>query len=337
MKKIRAGIVSFAHLHAEAYIGNLRNNPAVEYVGFLDKDRDRRERYGQAFGSPVYETWESFLATGVEAAVVCSENVYHRRDVEVLAGAGIHVLCEKPLATSPEDAQGIVEACRAGGVKLMTAFPMRFSMPLKTAHASLENGAYGNLTSMIGRNQGQCPKRHRSWFTDPSLAGGGAMADHTVHLTDLYRWITGVEIESVYAVSNRVTWRDETELDTGGLLSLRFTDGRNASIDCSWSRPLRYPTWGGLALRMITDRGVLDVDGFKQVHEVHGQEAQHTRWDYWGSDPNQAMIDEFIDAVKEDREPFVTGVDGLRAVEVVDAAYRSVVSGQVELVHRAAV
>lgn len=334
-KPLKVGIVSFAHLHAEAYIGNLRNNPDVEYVGFYDESPERRETYGAAFESPAFADWEEFLATGVEAAIICSENAHHRRDVDSLAAAKVHILCEKPLATNPQDAAAIVKRCKEQGITLMTAFPMRFSMPLRAAKASLDGGGYGELTSMIGRNQGQCPKRHRAWFADPDLAGGGAMTDHTVHLTDVYRWFTDTEVDSVYAVSNRITYQGETELETGGLVSLTFADGRRASIDCSWSRPLNYPTWGGLALRLVTDRGAVDLDAFSQVHTVYGGAAQHTRWDYWGGDANQMMVDEFVAAVRDRRAPFVTGEDGLRAVEVVEAAYRSVQSGKPEKVRRA--
>ena len=334
---MKVGIVSFAHLHAEAYIGNLRNNRSVEYVGFYDESKARRQKYGTAFESPSFANWEEFLASGVEAAIVSSENAHHRRDVDALASAGVHVLCEKPLATNPADAEAIVRTCKQAGVTLMTAFPMRFSMPLRAAKASLDGGGYGRLTSMIGRNQGQCPKRHRAWFADPDLAGGGAMTDHTVHLTDVYRWFTDLEIETVYAVSNCINYRDETELETGGLVSLTFADGKRASIDCSWSRPLNYPTWGGLALRLVTDWGAVDLDAFKQTQTIYGGEAMHTRWDYWGGDANQMMVDEFVAAVSEGREPFVTGEDGLRAVEVVEAAYRSVKSGKPEKVKRAKV
>ncbi|MDA3948285.1 MAG: Gfo/Idh/MocA family oxidoreductase [Spirochaeta sp.] len=331
---MKVGIVSFAHLHAEAYIGNLRNNPAVEYVGFYDPDPERRTTYGTAFDSPNFADWDAFLATGVEAAIVCSENSNHRADVERLAAAGVHVMCEKPLAPTPTDAGAIVDACRTAGVTLMTAFPMRFSMPLQTAKDALDRGDYGTWTSMIGRNQGQCPTRHRAWFTDPALAGGGAMTDHTVHLADIYRWFTGVEVDNVYAVSNHITYRDESDVETGGLVSLTFADGRRASIDCSWSRPLNYPTWGGLALRLVTDRGAVDVDAFRQTRTVYGPPEQHTRWDYWGSDANQRMVDEFVAAVRDHRAPAVTGIDGLRTVEIVDAAYRSVASGKPEPVAR---
>lgn len=331
---MKVGIVSFAHLHAEAYIGNLRSNPAVEYVGFYDADPERREQYGMAFDSPTFGDWGEFLATGVEAAIVCSENVYHRRDVEALASAGIHVLCEKPLAPKPADAEAIVAACDNAGVTLMTAFPMRFSMPLRAAKATLDGGDYGVLTSILGRNQGQCPKPHRAWFVDPELAVGGAMTDHTVHLADIYRWYTDQEIESVYAVSNRINYKEVSPVETGGLLSVTFADGRTATIDCSWSRPRNYPTWGGLAMRLVTDRGVVDVDAFTQTETVYGLDTQHTRWDYWGADANQAMVDEFVAAVAGKRRPFVTGLDGLRAVEIVEAAYRSAKSGKPEKVRR---
>lgn len=331
---MKVGIVSFAHLHAEAYIGNLRNNPNVDFVGFYDSDPDRRAHYAEAFSSPSFGDWAEFLATGVEAAIVCSENIHHRRDAVALAEAGVHVLCEKPLAPKPDDAAEIVKAAEKAGVTLMTAFPMRFAMPLQSAKASLDAGRYGRLTSFIGKNQGQCPKHHRAWFADPELAGGGAMTDHTVHLADVYRWFSETEVDTVYAVNNRITYRDATELETGGLVSLSFEDGRTASIDCSWSRPLNYPTWGGLSVRLLTDRGAVDVDAFGQTQTVYGLGEQHTRWDYWGSDANQRMIDEFVDAVQNRRAPRVTGTDGLRAVEIVEAAYRSAESGKPERVRR---
>lgn len=330
---IRVAIVSFAHLHSQAYIANLRANRNVVFVGVYDPDDTRRAQYGSQLDVTTFASWEELLAAGIDAAIVCSENVHHRRDVERLAAAGVHVLCEKPLAISVEDAQAIVAACTAAGVTLMTAFPMRFSTPLAVAKQELENGAFGTLTSCVAVNQGQLPKRHRAWFVDAQLAGGGAVTDHVVHLADAMRWLTGSEVQSVYAIANRIVHADQTEVETGGLVSLRFSNGVDVSIDCSWSRPLGYPTWGGLALRLITDRGAVDLDAFVQNSAYYGSGEPQVRWDYWGSDANQAMIDEFITAVAQQRTPLVTGQDGLRAVEVVAAAYRSIASAAIEPVH----
>ncbi|MCG8481057.1 MAG: Gfo/Idh/MocA family oxidoreductase [Spirochaetales bacterium] len=331
---IRTAIVSFAHLHGEAYISNLRAARSAEFVGVYDPDAERRTIYAERLDVPTFESLDEMLGAGIDAAIVCSENSRHRGDVEDLSRAGVHILCEKPLAVTADDGAAMVAACARAGVLLMTAFPMRFNAPLVAAERNLADGLFGTLTSCVATNQGQLPKRHRAWFVDPVLAGGGAVTDHTVHLVDVMRWFTRSEVESVYAIGNRVAYADDAVVETGGLVSLRFANGVDVSIDCSWSRPLNYPTWGGLTMRLVTDRGAVDLDAFAQNNTVYGLAEQHTRWDNWGSDANQAMIDEFIAAVVEKRTPAVTGEDGLRAVEVVEAAYRSIASGGVETVVR---
>ena len=98
---------------------------------------------------------------------------------------------------------------------------------------------------------------------------------------------------------------------------LTFANGVFASIDCSWSKPNYYPTWGGLTFEMVTERGAVIVDAFKQNLTVYSHDVRRPLWAYWGSDMNQAMIDEFVAAIREEREPRVTGEDGQRAVEIV--------------------
>jgi predicted dehydrogenase len=132
----------------------------------------------------------------------------------------------------------------------------------------------------------------------------------------------------VYASSNRIFHADEVEVETGGIELLTFRNGVFASIDCSWSRPPYWPTWGGLAFEMVSERGAVLVDGFKQNLTVYSHSMQRPTWQFWGSDMNQAMIAEFIEAIRRGREARVTGVDGLRAVEVTLAAYQSAQSGQ---------
>ena len=171
------------------------------------------------------------------------------------------------------------------------------------------------------------PKRYRTWFVDKELAGGGSVFDHTVHLADILRWYLGSEVVEVYAQTNRIIHRDEVEVETGGLLMLTFADGTFASIDCSWSRPLNYPTWGGLTFDLICENGVVKVDAFSQ-NLVSYSNSQAASWIPWGSDSDQAMIAEFLSAIGGKRAPQVTGYDGYKALEVALAAYRSAELGQ---------
>ncbi len=325
---MRLAIVSFAHLHAEAYIHNIRALPGVEFIGFCDDDAGRGQHFAAQFNARLFPSYESLLTEQPDGVIICSENNKHRPLAEQAAQAGVHVLSEKPLATNLDDARAMIDACAAAGVTLMTAFPMRFSAPLLEVKATLNAGTLGRVFSLNTTNQGQMPIAHRKWFVDKELAGGGAMMDHTVHLADVLRWFLNTEVTEVYAVNNHILHRDTVDVETGGLLMLTLADGTFASIDCSWSKPLNYPTWGGLTMELISERGLTVVDAFSQNLNVYNQSNSSHWWAYWGSDANQAMIAEFVAAIRGQRPPAVTGEDGYRAVEVALAAYRSAETGQ---------
>jgi len=331
---IKIGILSFAHHHGEAYISNLRRMEGVELLGVADDDPMRGQTIAAQNQAHYFHTYEDLLEAKPDGVIICTENNRHRPLVEMAASRGIHILCEKPIATTLEDARAIVDACDKAGVLLMTAFPMRFSAPLLEIKARLDHGDFGNIYCFNATNQGELPTKYRAWFVDPQLAGGGAIMDHTVHLVDIMRWFTGSEVETMYARSNKIFHADEVEVETGALEMLTFQNGVFATIDASWSRPQYWPTWGGLTFEMVTQRGAVVVDAFRQNLNVYRDDWQRSNWAYWGSDMNHAMIREFVAAIRENRPPRVTGMDGLRAVEATLAAYESSRTGQTVQVKR---
>ncbi len=196
---MRIGILSFAHLHAEAYIQNLRAIPGVDMIGIADEDMERGQHYANLFDSPLYADYQSLLNDEPDGVIVCSENAKHRPLVELAADAGVHILCEKPLATTLSDAQAIIDACHKANVILMTAFPMRFSAPAMGLKEQLDAGALGQIYCLNTTNQGRMPINERQWFVDRELAGGGAIMDHTVHLADMLRYYFDSNITEVFA------------------------------------------------------------------------------------------------------------------------------------------
>jgi predicted dehydrogenase len=324
---MRIGIMSFAHLHAEEYIQNLRAIPGVQVIGLADDDTARGQQMASAFEADYFDSYTALLEAKPDAVLVCSENSKHRPLVEMAAAAGAHVLCEKPLATTHEDARAMLAACDRAHVKLMTAFPMRYSTPLQQVKARLDAGDLGVVYAFNATNQGEAPGQLRAWFVDRTLAGGGAVMDHTVHLADVMRWYLQSEVVQVYAQTNHILYADSVDVETGGLLMLTFANGVFATIDCSWSKPPYYPTWGGLTFSMITAHGVVYLDAFKQNLTLYRDALKRAVWNYWGSDANQAMLEDFVQAVREDRPPRVTGQDGLSALEIVLAAYDSAARG----------
>jgi predicted dehydrogenase len=327
-RRIRIGVLSLAHHHAESYLAVLGQLAGVELVGLWDEDEVRGTAAADRAGVPWFGSEAALLASGIDGAVVASVNSEHRRLTELAARAGAHVLCEKPLATRLADGEAMVAACEAAGVRLMTCFPMRWSPVVLALRASIDDGAIGQLAFLEGVNTGEVPDAHRAWFVDPALAGGGALTDHVVHLADLYRWLLGSEVVEVFAVANRILHGRFDAVETGGLVSLRFANGVMATIDCSWSKPRSYPTWGGLSIEAVGTRGVVTTDAFAQHLALYRDRGDAgASWPFWGSDPDRAMLTEFVAACREGREPAVSGLDGLRALEIVDAAYRSIASG----------
>ncbi len=327
---MKIGIMSFAHLHAEGYIHSLRAIPGVEMIGIADDDPQRGDRFARSFGTHLFRGYEALLDAKPDGVVITCENSNHRSLVEMAARRGIHVLCEKPLATTLEDAREIIDSCKRAGVALMTAFPMRFSAPLLEVKHQLDSGQMGEIYCFNGTNQGELPKKHRDWFVDKKLAGGGAVMDHTVHLVDIMRWYLGSEVVEVYARTNRIFHAGDVpeDVETGGIVMVTFENGVFASIDCSWCRPPYWPTWGGLTLEVVTGLGSVVVDAFKQNLTVYTHQNQRPTWAFWGSDANQGMLNDFVDAIRQGRPPKVTGLDGFRALEVALAAYESAQSGQ---------
>jgi UDP-N-acetylglucosamine 3-dehydrogenase len=326
---MRIGIISFAHMHAEGYAAGLRKIPGVELVGFSDTDADRGARFAATLGLRWFDRHQELLDEGVEAVIVCSENAGRVELVEMAAEAGAHVLCEKPIEVGLGRAEALGDACRRHGVLFMTAFPMRFDPSVRSVKAALERGELGRVLAINGVNHAEMPARHRPWFAQRELAGGGAVMDHTVHLADLMRWFLGSEVSEVYAEVGNPFHRGKLDVDSAGLITLAFENGACAAIDCSWSRPANYPRWGHLKMELVGERGALALDAFAQALTVYSpRQERDPAWHNWGSDPNQAMLEEFVAAVREGREPAVTWRDGYEALRLALACYESAERGE---------
>jgi predicted dehydrogenase len=319
---IRVGIVGLAHVHAAAYAAILTDLDDVEFVGVSEPRADLRSGW---VSSDVFGDVDALIEAGVDAVIVCTQTDEHLAAVTQLAEAGVDVLCEKPLATTVNDAREIVDVCDRAGVKLMTAFPMRFSPPLIEGKQWIDEQRAGSVLAFMGTNNGRIPTDHGAWFADPAAAGGGAAMDHVVHLIDIMRWWLGAEPVEVYADINRV-FHPEALVETGGVVTVTFGGGVIATIDCSWSRPDNYPIWGGLTIETVGTEGVFAIDPFAERLEMWSKGT--TEWLDWGHDPNRSMIEHFVGAVRGAYPLTVTGIDGLRATEVALAAYRSAAAGQ---------
>lgn len=327
MSRLGVAVVGCAHApHAWSYARALAGSAQARLVGVYDEDPALTAPLARDFGAPVHTDAAGLIgAPEVQAVVVCSATAHHRRHVELAASLGRHVLCEKPLATTAEDARAMIATCERAGVQLHTAFVSRFLPLAQQARAAVADGRLGDLLGAVAGNRGRAPlpPAYPEWITTPELSGGGALIDHSVHLTDILRHLSGAEVTRVTA---EVSTPPALGVEDLALLSLTFDSGMVASLDPSWSVPAGNPWDYDFYLRLLGTAGSLDLtDLAESLDLVSGTAGPGLRLVPFGEDVDGAMIAAFLDSIRagEVLDPCATGADGLRALEVALAGYAS--------------
>jgi predicted dehydrogenase len=319
---LRIAILSAAHMHCFGYASAISSNPDTELVGVWDDDAAQGQALAKKYNAPYFTDLGAALGEA-DAVVVTSENKRHAELAAAAAEAGKHVLCEKPLVTSEAEGVAMLAAVRAAGVKLMTAFPCRFSPAYRRLKERCASGDIGDTLAVCATNHGMCPF---GWFVEADKSGGGALMDHTVHVADLLCDLLTDVPDRIYAqTSNNIfgqSWDDTA------MLQVRFKGGVFATIDSSWSRPQAYKTWGDVRMSVVGTKGVLEMDMFGQAYDWYRTvDSRHAQAGF-GSDLDAELVREFASCIREDRQPLVTGEDGLRAARFAFAGYESARTGQ---------
>jgi len=322
---LNVAIVGCAHQpHAWSYARALTATPSARLVAVFDEDPALARSVADDFAAPVTGDLDALLASReLDAVVVCSPTAQHRRHAEAAASAGCHVFSEKPIATTTGDAQAMITACRDAGVQLHVAFVIRFLPHVRSIKKAIDSGSLGEVIGIRAGNRGRppLPPHYPAWITQAHESGGGALIDHSVHLT-------GREVTSVAAEAGALLWGAGVE--DCALLSLVLDNGAVAGLDPSWSVPANNPWNYDFFLRLVGTGGSADLDDLAEsVQVVSGTAADGLRLAPFAEDPDAEMIETFCASVRQGRltSPCASGEDGLRALEVALAGYASASSG----------
>lgn len=314
---LRVGLLTCAHLHVWAYVASLKDHPAAELVGIWDHDRPRAEAFSTRAGVPIFESREALLEA-VDAVGIVSENTMHAELGIEACERGRHVLCEKPLVVDEDEGRRLLQAAQDADVRLMTAFPCRFSPAYQRLKERVRAREIGVVRGICATNRGRCPK---GWFVQENLSGGGAMIDHVVHVADLLIDLLGEEPTEVQAQIGSNMYSESW--DDTAMLTLSFPSGVFATLDSSWSRPSSYKTWGDVTMNVVGDGGVIELDMFGPAADHFHEGAPSHSVAPYGSNLDRLMIDEFVAACLEGRPALTDGEAGFKAARVAIAGYRS--------------
>jgi predicted dehydrogenase len=320
---VPVGICSTAHVNAGVYAALLSKLPEVDLVGISEQTTDQARKRANAVGTSTMSHHE--LMQVAEGVIICSTTAAHNELIDLALQHNVAILLEKPIATSLAEAKSIQNQCDESDVVTGMAMPLRYSHPMRQLKERYEAGSVGELVAVSGVNRGRMPG---GWFVNPELAGGGAVADHTDHIVDIVRWITGEEVREVYAETDTRFY--DLPVEDVNLLSMTLSNGASFFLDGSWSTPQKNSFWGDGRVELVGTKSTFSADCFgdRYTHVKDTAHEMHNESIYWGADPNNALLRGFVMSIQGESAPATTFEDAVRTAAVIDAAYESVEQGK---------
>jgi len=346
MKKVGVGIIGsqfVAEIHAESFerVAN------AEVVAAASPTEAHVREFAKRHGIPKWFTdYREMLALPeVQMVTIAAPNNLHCQTVCDAAAAGKHIVCEKPLCRTMEEADRMIEACRAAGVRLMYAEELCFTPKYLRAKQLIDAGAIGDVYLVKQAEKHNGP--HSAWFWDVSRSGGGVTLDMGCHAFAFFRWVyDNRPVVAVTAQMGTYMHRDKTTGDDDAIIIVEFEGGPRGMAEESWAK------LGGMddKAEFYGTKGVIFADllrgnalsTYSEVGYDYAVEKASTTqgWTFtsfeemWNYGFPQEM-EHFVDCVQHDRQPLVTGEDGRVVLEIIFAAYESAAKGKrVELPFR---
>ncbi len=332
-KKLRAGVIGAGAIAQACHLPGYAKNRHVDLVAIADPTAARhREVLAQCPDIHVYKTHGAMLAKeDLDVVSICSPNTYHARHAIAAFKAGCHVLCEKPMALSLDDADDMMAAAKQARRKLMIGFTHRLLRGNQRCKQMLKDRALGKPFMIRARlaHGGPIPGWAKDrWFYDKKKAGGGALLDMGIHAIDQCLWMMG-PVKSVSA--NAATIVKKIPVDDNAVLSLEFASGALGYIEVGWtSQPgfigaEIYGTKGSLINNYLTGLQLCAGKASAGTDDV-------TKWTMLDRKPATGgwpiEIDTWIDVIRGKTPLSMTGATGRAALEVALAAYESSRTGR---------
>ena len=278
----------------------LADIPGVRLVGIADPDRKQRDVVARTLGCAALHDVDGLLQAGVDAVTIAAPTHLHHDLALQCISRGVHVMVEKPIAPTVEEGQAIVAAARRAGVTLMVGHVERFNPAVESVKRAIKNQ---DILSIAITRVGPFP---------PRMSNVGVVIDLAVHDIDLIRWFTDSEIVEIQPqLSSAVAEREDI-----ALLQFRTASGVLAHINTNWLTPFKARTIH-IATRdkyLIADLLTLQVTECFGFQTDGSYSMRHLSVGY--AEPLRAELVAFIDAVRNQRTPAVTGEEGVASLEI---------------------
>jgi len=333
MEKIKVGIIGAGGIGYQHIQGYLTSGHA-EVVGVVTRTEEHAKLAAEKFG---IESWyidyhDLLQREDIDAVSICTPNYLHAQQAIDAAKAGKHILCEKPLATTPEEVDEMIQAAREANIFLMNPSHQRFIPILGKIREVLDQ--LGTITFVRYRFAHQGPYKtidrkaisKDKWFLNKKQAGGGVLIDLGPHALDLLDWFFG-DVEVVQGALLK-TFEHPTESEDTAILLFKFKNGILAELDTSWASEPEFNEF-----QIYGTKGTIKVDLWEKspieiLPKKLKKKAKISEIPLTGilsqlSIARQNMINYFIDCVRNNKEPEMNGELGKKILKIIWAGYKS--------------
>jgi myo-inositol 2-dehydrogenase/D-chiro-inositol 1-dehydrogenase/scyllo-inositol 2-dehydrogenase (NAD+) len=273
---------------------------------------------------------EAILDPRVQAVVIATPTAFHRELAVAAAGAGKHVFCEKPMAMDAAECRAMIAAAEAAGVRLQIGFMRRFDRGFVHAMERVARGEIGRVVQVKSLTHG--PSTPKPWMYDLRKSNG-PLAEVNSHDIDTLRWFTGSEFQTVFALGANYRCPDARaafpDFYDNVLLSAAFANGMQGMIGGAQGVKYGYDA----RVEVLGTEGIVFIGHLGDTAVVTCAGAGLTQpavrsWTDLFAEAYRAEDEDFVRCIREGGPPRATGLDGLRAVEVVNAGNESIRTGQ---------
>ena len=310
MRKVRIAVVG-AGFWGKNHVRVLSELPDAEIIAVCDIDKQRADTISEKYGIKSYDdSLEMYRREELDAVTICVWSSRLAEEALKALGFGKHVLVEKPMASSISDAKKVLRTAKEKKLKLAVGFIERFNPGVRRVKKAIENGLIGTPVLATAKRVSKWPQR---------IGDVGVIKDAAIHDIDIMRFLFDEEPISVYARAGSLQHKFEDYAQ----IILAFPGDKTAFLETNWLTPYK--------IRKLTITGseaIINLDYITQEISIDSSRQTLIPRHEW-REPLKLELQHFVECILEDREPLASGVDGVKALKIAEAALKSASSGRV--------
>jgi myo-inositol 2-dehydrogenase/D-chiro-inositol 1-dehydrogenase len=279
----------------------------------------------------VYSNYKDLLSNeNLDAVIIALPNFLHKESARMAAEKGLDIFIEKPMARTAEECKDILECAEKNDVKVMIGFSHRFVERNRRLKSVIDNGALGDIELIACEYVSSGPFSHKyppgpvpQWWFDPKKTGGGVLIDIGSHMIDLMRWLTSSDASVRYAF---LDYKLRLPMEDTAILVLQHKNAETKSVLMLGWFGLRYKH----VINVYGMANSISSEALEPVRKISVRQGiGKLAWRFVGREPKEPPspygyeeeLKHFIDCIREDKKPSVSGYDGLECAKLIDKAY----------------